>query len=182
MDLTYRKTTLADLEQVKHLGIISYGQFAGILGAENWNTMKTTIESKDFWDHILNGSSGFVCCHKDASTALRQAQDSGSATNEKIVGMAFLFPSGTGWHFFKPEWCYLRMVGVDPAYGGKGIAKTLTKKCLDHAKENGEKTIALHTSEFMDAARHIYESLGFKIKEPLEGRYGKKYWLYTLNL
>ncbi|MDX2173612.1 MAG: hypothetical protein SFY56_10845 [Bacteroidota bacterium] len=33
--------------------------------------------------------------------------------------------------------------------------------CIAHAKQNNEKTIALHTSEFMDAARHIYEGLGF---------------------
>lgn len=163
--IVYRHTTLADLEQVKHLGLISYGQFTDVLGTENWEQMKSVIDNNDNWHHILTDSTGFVCCDE-----------------EKIVGMAFIFPSGKGWHFFKPEWSYLRMVGVDPAYSGKGIAKTLTQKCIAHAKQNGEKIIALHTSEFMDAARHIYESAGFKVKEPLEGRYGKKYWLYTMEL
>lgn len=163
--LMYRRATLADLEQVKHLGLISYGQFTGILGVENWNLMKNAIDNNENWEHILADSTGFVCCD-----------------NKKIVGMAFIFPSGKGWHFFKPEWSYIRMVGVDPAYSGKGIAKTLTQKCIDHAKQNGEKIIALHTSEFMDAARHIYESAGFKVKEPLEERFGKKYWLYVKEL
>jgi ribosomal protein S18 acetylase RimI-like enzyme len=165
MEPTYRKATLADLEHVKQLGLISYGQFAETLGAENWNQMKTVIDSNDNWIHILEGSTGFVCCAK-----------------EKIVGMAFIFPSGKGWQFFKPEWSYIRMVGVDPAYGGKGIAKTLTKMCIDQARKNGEKIIALHTSEFMDAARHIYERAGFKVLQPLEARFGKKYWLYTLDI
>lgn len=47
---------------------------------------------------------------------------------------------------------------------------------------SNERTIALHTSEFMDAARHIYESVGFvKVKE-IPARYGKKYWLYLLEI
>jgi ribosomal protein S18 acetylase RimI-like enzyme len=54
--------------------------------------------------------------------------------------------------------------------------------CIDKAKQTKEKTIALHTSEFMDAARHIYESLGFKVLHEIAPRLGKKYWLYTLDL
>jgi len=34
----------------------------------------------------------------------------------------------------------------------------------------------------MDKARHIYESLGFKILKEIVPRLGKKYWLYTLDL
>lgn len=80
------------------------------------------------------------------------------------------------------RWTYIRMVGVNPKYRGHGIAKDLTKMCIDFAKQNNEKTIALHTSEFMDAARHIYESIGFKVLEETLPIFGKKYWLYTLDL
>ncbi len=83
---------------------------------------------------------------------------------------------------FKAEWSYIRLVGVDPDYRGKGIAKNLTEMCLEFAKKTKEKIIALHTSEFMDAARHIYESLGFKVLREIEPRLGKRYWLYTLEL
>jgi ribosomal protein S18 acetylase RimI-like enzyme len=34
----------------------------------------------------------------------------------------------------------------------------------------------------MNAARHIYEKIGFKIIKELEPRLGKKYWLYELTL
>jgi uncharacterized protein (DUF1810 family) len=34
----------------------------------------------------------------------------------------------------------------------------------------------------MDAARHIYESLGFTILKEIPNRFGKRYWLYTLNI
>jgi len=63
-----------------------------------------------------------------------------------------------------------------------GIAKTLTKMCMDHARQTKEKIIALHTSEFMDAARHIYENLGFKELKEIDPIYGKRYWIYILNL
>ena len=96
--------------------------------------------------------------------------------------MAFIIPSENPWDIFKAEWSYIRMVGVNPKYQGQGIAKALTKMCIDHARQTNEKTIALHTSEFMDAARHIYESLGFKILQEIEPRLGKKYWLYTMDL
>ncbi|MDB5249085.1 MAG: hypothetical protein JWQ40_3479 [Segetibacter sp.] len=74
------------------------------------------------------------------------------------------------------------MVGVHPGYTGQGIAKTLTQTCLEKAKDLNEKTIALHTSELMDAARHIYESPGFTILKEIPNRFGKRYWLYTLNI
>lgn len=101
-----------------------------------------------------------------------------------IVGMAHIIPNGNPADIFKIEWSYIRMVGVNPKYQGQGqgIAKTLTQMCIYKAKQTNEKTIALHTSEFMDAARHIYESLGFKILQEIDQRFGKKYWLYTLDL
>jgi ribosomal protein S18 acetylase RimI-like enzyme len=74
------------------------------------------------------------------------------------------------------------MVGVNPNYQGQGIAKVLTRMCIDYAKQNNEKTIALHTSEFMDAARHIYEDAGFKVLKEIPPLFGKKYWIYTLDL
>jgi ribosomal protein S18 acetylase RimI-like enzyme len=164
MELKYRIITLEDIEQVKQLGLISYGQFADLLG-EHWNKMQANISSNENWEKIIGGSTGFACCD-----------------SEKIIGMAFIISSGNPWDIFKAEWSYIRMVGVDPAYGGKGIAKKLTNMCIDHAKKKGEKIIALHTSEFMDAARHIYETAGFKVLHPIEPRFGKKYWLYILEL
>ena len=161
----YRTASIKDKEQVKQLGLISYGQFANVLTPDNLEKLKSGIANDERWIELLSKAKSFVCEHEN-----------------KIIGMAFILPHGNPWDIFKAEWCYIRMVGVDPKYGGKGIAKTLTNMCIDHAKQSGEKTIALHTSEFMDAARHIYESLGFKILQEIEPRFGKKYWLYTLEL
>ena len=96
--------------------------------------------------------------------------------------MAFLVPSGNPTTIFPADWCYLRMVGVHTNHSGKGIGKALTKMCVDEGKSSGEKTIGLHTSEFMDGARHIYESIGFRQVRELEPHLGKRYWLYKLDL
>jgi ribosomal protein S18 acetylase RimI-like enzyme len=164
-ELVYRPAILDDIDQLILLGLISYGHQRQEYSSEAWDKMKSGISDQQRWIDLINKSKSFVCVDKD-----------------KIVGMAFLMPSGNAWDIFPAEWSYIRMVGVEPAYQGKGIAKTLTKMCIEAAKQNHEKIIALHTSEMMHAARHVYESLGFKILKEIEPRFGKRYWLYTLQL
>lgn len=74
------------------------------------------------------------------------------------------------------------MVGVNPKYAGMGIGKQLSQMCIDYAIETDEDYIALHTSEFMDAARHVYENLGFKKLREIDARFGKRYWIYIMDL
>jgi ribosomal protein S18 acetylase RimI-like enzyme len=97
-------------------------------------------------------------------------------------------PGSLEWHSWLPAEILrkyihrIRMVGVHPDADGKGIAQSLTRLCIDKAKETGEKTIMLHTAEIMHAARHIYEKLGFQKVRPLDTHYGLQYWLYQLNI
>jgi ribosomal protein S18 acetylase RimI-like enzyme len=162
---TFRNGTIADKEQLKQLGLLSYGQYASILTKENWGKLNTNLNDDEKLISLIDQSTIFVCC-----------------IGEKIIGMAYFVPNGNAWDIFKAEWSYIRMVGVDPSYSGRGIAKKLTHMCIEKAKKTNEKIIALHTSEFMDAARHIYENLGFKKIQEIPERLGKKYWLYTLKL
>jgi ribosomal protein S18 acetylase RimI-like enzyme len=164
-NFTYRGASVNDKDKLKRLGLLSYGQFAETLGSEHWRRMEGILSDDSTWLNLLKVSKGFVCINDD-----------------EIIGMAYIIPRGNPWDIFTAEWAYIRMVGVNPIYEGRGIARSLTRMCIAHARTNNEKTIALHTSEFMDAARHIYESLGFKVYREIEPRYGKKYWLYTLDL
>lgn len=154
-----------DVDQLHDLGIISYRQFQNALTPDNWKIFNDNLQDRQRFVDILKIARCFVCLD-----------------NNKIIGVAYLIPSGNPTDLFKPEWSYIRMVGVNPTYRGQGIAKTLTQMCIDFARQNKEQTIALHTSEFMDAARHIYESLGFKVHKEIQPLFGKKYWLYTLDL
>ncbi|MFM9837107.1 MAG: GNAT family N-acetyltransferase [Cyclobacteriaceae bacterium] len=156
---------MSDKEHLMKLGLISYSQYATVLTFDNWAKLSGFFDDDAKWTDLINKSKSYLCLDKD-----------------EIIGMAFIIPSGNPWDIFKKEWSYIRMVGVNPTYQGQGIAKTLTKMCLNYARQTKEKIIALHTSEFMDAARHIYESVGFKKFQEIEPRLGKKYWLYLLDL
>jgi ribosomal protein S18 acetylase RimI-like enzyme len=161
----YRQGAAADKDVLMQLAQEAYGQYAETLGDENWQKMKSSLHDEARFTELLQKSVSFVCTHEG-----------------KIVGAAYLMPSGNPTDFFKTEWCYIRLLGVRPGYSNNGIAKELTKMCLAYARETNETTMALHTSEFMDAARHIYEKLGFAVLRELDAYYGKKYWIYTLDL
>jgi len=165
MEYKYRIGTIKDKEKLQKLGLISYGQFKEVLTEENWNKMNAFLTAENSYLNLLSKSKCFIC-----------------ETNYEIIGMAFLVSKGNPTDIFHNDWCYIRMVGVNPKYGGKGIGKKLTQMCIDSAKETKEKIIALHTSEFMDVARHIYETIGFEQIKELEPLYGKKYWLYKLEI
>jgi len=163
--MNYREANFHDVAGLQKLALISYGKFQSILTEENWNRLRGHITNENLFPNLLKTSRGFVCEHEN-----------------EIVGMAFLVPNGNPTEIFEADWSYIRMVGVHPNFGGKGIGKALTQRCIDFAKSTEEKVVALHTSEYMDAARHIYESLDFKKFKELEKRYGKRYWIYKLEL
>lgn len=161
-----KEETQAAREELKMLSAVAYYTHAVSLTPENAQALRQNILKGETWDVLLSNSICFACI----------------AGNKKIAGVAFLIPSGNPWRFFEAECAYIRMVGVLPEFGGQGIAKQLTQMCIGHARKSGEKTIALHTSEFMDAARHIYEKAGFKKLRELDRAWGKRYWLYTMDL
>ena len=162
--LSYRKADLSDFDGLKSLGKESCTEFSEVLTTENWNKMNSYLESDEGLTKLIKQSRVYVC-EKEST----------------IIGMIYLVPSGNPTEFFEENWSYIRFLGVNTRFRGNGIGKKLTELCIEYAKETNERYIALHTSEFMDAARAIYEKRGFiKIKEI---QYlGKKYWIYLLNL
>ena len=168
-DFTYtvlnKLETVHSRNELRNLALQAYGSHAGVLTTEDSEMLLFNLSKEETWDVLLSNSQCFVC-----------------KIENKIVGMAFIILSGNPWRFFEKEWSYIRMVGVMPECEGKGIGKKLTLMCIDYAREHKEKIIALHTSEFMHAARHIYEGLGFTIHKEIEPQWGKRYWVYTLSL
>jgi ribosomal protein S18 acetylase RimI-like enzyme len=164
-DLVYRHGSMDDLPQLKELGIISYAEFSKVFTHDNWEIMNNNLHNEERLADIINRSKVFVC----------EASDT-------IVGMAYLVPGGNPTNIYPADWSYIRMVGVHPGHRGLGIGKRLTGMCVDAAIENGEKIIGLHTSEVMNAARHVYESLGFSIFKEIDRIFGVRYWVYKRDL
>lgn len=151
--------------EMRELALAAYGSLSNKLNAEGADNMQHAISKEETWEILLTNSHCLLCM-----------------SGECIIGMAFLIPSGNPWLFFESGWSYIRMLGVLPMYERQGIGRRLTQMCIDLAIQLNEKIIALHTSEFQEAARHIYESLGFTILKELEPQWGKQYWVYTLKL
>jgi ribosomal protein S18 acetylase RimI-like enzyme len=164
--MNYRQGFTEDLKGLKELALKSWQQFQKELTVDNWQRLFNNVSNDQTYLDLLSTSHCFVCENE----------------HKEIVGMAFIVPSGKQHDIFEKEWAVIRFVTVNPSFGGQGIVKRLTKMCIEWAKQNNEKTIALHTSEMMQSARHIYESFGFIILKEIEHRLGKRYWLYTLEI
>jgi ribosomal protein S18 acetylase RimI-like enzyme len=161
----YRAAEEKDLEALNALALASYGQLKTYLTPANWKKMQGVLTSADNFPQMIHNSFGFVCEEAD-----------------RLLGMAFLVPSGNPTRIYSKETSYIRMVGVHPNAVGNGIAQSLTKLCIEKAAATGEHTISLHSAEIMFAARHIYEKLGFKKVRLLDSHYGLQYWLYHYDI
>lgn len=166
-EIYYRKGTPADLQQLRNLGIETWGGFRKEMSAENWERLSETIHNEQTYRELLSVGECLVCA---------------TTSEERIVGMVFLVPHGNPTGLYLPGWSYIRFLTVAPGFGGRGIGRRLTEDCLALARHNGETVIALHTSEMMVNARRLYEHLGFNIVREIEQRFGKRYWLYKLEL
>ena len=84
--------------------------------------------------------------------------------NGKLAGTMTLYlkgwdQAGGNW----PDgWAGGRLLGVAPAFRGKGIAHALMEECIRRCRKLGIKTIGLHTAIIMDIALEMYEQMGFQ--------------------
>ena len=161
-----RKGHINDLTFVKQLVQNTWKQFENNLTTKNWDKLSSSISNENLYKDLLQNSISFICENETG----------------EVIGMSFLVASGNPTEIYNKEQCYIRFVTVSEKYKGLKLGQKLTEACIECAKKSGEKKIALHTSEFMDKARYIYEKLGFKIIKEIEPRYGKKYWLYEMSL
>ena len=164
--MNFRKGNKNDLEHLKELAVKSWTQFKDDLTNDNWNELYKTLNSSENYHGLLENSECLICENND----------------KQIIGMAFLVPKGNPNEIYDKNWCHLRFVSVNPAYRGKRIGETLTRMCIEIALKNNEQTMALHTSDIMSSAIHIYEKIGFKVLREIKPSLGVKYWVYTLEL
>lgn len=79
------------------------------------------------------------------------------------------------------DWAVIRALGVDPGWRGHGIARLITRVCLERAVADGATTVGLHTAEEMLAARRLYEDLGFTVEHDFP-HLGRRFLVYALDV
>jgi len=67
------------------------------------------------------------------------------------------------------EGAHLRWFITSDTLRGKGVGRKLINKAIDFCKSKSYKTIYLWTFEGLDAARHLYEEVGFKLIKQRSG-------------
>lgn len=163
-NLIYRRANPADVSNIVRLTLSAYHDYKAVLSPVDWLKMATNLSNERSFVELLDKATTFVC-----------------ETDSQLAGVIFLVPNGNPTTIFPADWSYIRLLGVDPNYRGLGIGRKLTELCVHHARITNEIGVALHTSEFMDTARKMYEDLGFKRMSELAPMYGKRYWLYKLS-
>ncbi len=149
--------------------------------AENLNRIAVSAFAQ-FRDHYQDWPA--MCAGLSRTSAL-------SATGEVIIAELQHQPAGAVGYFgpdrpkasfFNQRWPIIRMLVVDPAFRGKGIARALSNECIARARRDGSPIIALHTSPIMTVALPMYLRMGFIKAYDAPPIFGVPYAVYTKAL
>lgn len=137
-----RQAVAEELPAVRRIVTAAYAEFEPWLTPANWALMMNNIAKV-----IEPGAAG----------VLRIARLGGQLAGT----VTYLPPGPKEYRRVPPEWAIIRVLGVDPALRGRGVARALTADCLALARADRAPAVGLHTAEMMVAARSLYRQAGF---------------------
>jgi ribosomal protein S18 acetylase RimI-like enzyme len=142
-DVLIREGSAAEQDRVEALVKRAYLEFQPLFPEEVWRAWMDNI-----WETV-HSPAGVIIVAESAG---------------KIQGAVKFYPDASlaaqgNW---PREAAAMRILAVHPDSRGKGFGTLLTRECVQRAKVLKIATIYLYTGTFMQAARHIYEKLGFK--------------------
>ena len=147
-DVSIREARADDRARIRALTLAAYGEYATRMAPEAWAAL----------EHAL-----YDALSVDRGVTRLVAESEGA-----VVGSAALYEPGAeayGDLASRANWPEVRLVAVDPAVRGRGIARALVSECARRARKSGAAWLGLHTSRSMSAAMRLYESMGF-VRDP----------------
>ncbi len=160
MSCSISNFTPQDGEELSHLAVAAFEQYKDIY---------------DDWDVFISRIAAMPSLAKNSEIITAKID------GELVGAVAYVPPHKPRAEFFAPDWAVIRMLVVSPKARGQGIGKVLTQECIERAKRDGAKTIALHTSKVMQTALAMYLKMGFEYKKEAPNIFGVEYGIYTLQ-
>jgi GNAT superfamily N-acetyltransferase len=142
-DILIREASPDEAEEIVALVQKAYGEYRGFFPPERWQAWMDNI-----WETVNAGKGVLIV-----------AEDQGRISGV-IQFHADASQAGMG-QWPRPA-SSMRILAVDPLSRGKGLGTLLVKECITRAQAVRSPRIYLYTGTFMQAARHIYEKLGFQ--------------------
>src|SRR5215207_8031961 len=143
-----RTARLADRGAIARLTLAAYREYATSMAPDAWRALDQAIRSS---------------LADDTNVTRLVAELHGA-----IVGSAALYaPDSAAYGSLASltPWPEVRLVAVDPAVRGRGVARALVEECIMRARTSGATALGLHTSRSMHAAKKLYEHMGF-VRDP----------------
>ena len=157
------KATNADGEAIADLNVRAYAEFAPLLAPGVWEGMQKNLTN--------------------IAERARSAQFLVIRGEGKVIGSVGYGPAGGGDpEFFAAGMASVVLLAVAPEHRGQGLARKLITACIERARADGADSIGLFTNELMQAAQHLYLSVGFRRESELPRRHGVRYFRYVLLL
>jgi len=157
-----RQAQPEEFDTICDLNVEAYREFAQYLTPEIWQGMQVSLRA--------------------VQAVAQRADFLVARLSDDLAGSIAYCPAGSSRDPIPREWASVRLLAVSPRYRGHGIGRLLTIACLDLAHLEKAQTVGLYTSQLMTAARHIYESLGFRQDCEVTPYYGLRYFRYRLEL
>jgi ribosomal protein S18 acetylase RimI-like enzyme len=141
-DVVIREAAPEEWAVIEHLVKEAYQEFQPLMPEHAWNSWMDNISRE------VHSGAGVLLA------AARQGERLGVVkflpdASQSTLGQ---WPPGAG---------TMRILAVRPQARGRGVGHLLVKECLTRAGQLKLPGLFLYTGTFMQAARHIYEKLGF---------------------
>jgi len=142
-DILIRNAAPEELDEIEALVKAAYLEFRPLFPEKVWQAWMDNISK------VIHSETGLLLVLENQG---------------KIEGVVKFFPdaSQSGMGHWPEGVAAIRVLAVLPTGRGRGYGTRLTRECLRLAREQKVSAIFLFTGEFMHAARHIYEKLGFQ--------------------
>jgi ribosomal protein S18 acetylase RimI-like enzyme len=109
-------------------------------------------------DHLWGGYDAEIL---DTAGRAKGADILVATLDGAVVGaVTYVGDSSSAWsEWTQPGEAQFRLLAVDVDARGRGIGEALVRECLDRA---AGRPVLIHTTRWMEAARRMYERLGFE--------------------